>query len=156
MKALMARTGMVAEYAWAVPNDRALAALAALAPIVEIGAGGGYWAALLRDRGVDILAYDKQPGPRSATNEQIPDRRIWTEVLEGDAAKAAEHPDRTLFLCWPPIRDDMARNALTGYLNAGGTTLAHVGEYNGATATDEFFAVLEERMVEAQMIEIPR
>ena len=38
-------------YACAVPSEDALAALSNLdAPIVELGAGSGYWGALLRNR----------------------------------------------------------------------------------------------------------
>jgi hypothetical protein len=29
--------------------------------VVEVGAGTGYWAALLRARGVDVVAYDVRP-----------------------------------------------------------------------------------------------
>ena len=39
-------------YAFAVPSEEALALLASHAPIVEMGCGTGYWAALLRQRGV--------------------------------------------------------------------------------------------------------
>ncbi|GJP35479.1 hypothetical protein CLOM_g19996 [Closterium sp. NIES-68] len=51
-------------YAWAVPTEAALAAIKSAAGeegIVEVGAGTGYWAALLRRRGVDVAAYDWTP-----------------------------------------------------------------------------------------------
>ena len=49
----------------------ALDALAARAPLVEVGAGLGFWAELLRRRGVRVAAYDSHPpSPRShAPNE---------------------------------------------------------------------------------------
>ena len=47
------------KYAWAIPDERALQILASFSPLIEIGAGRGYWARLLRDQGVDILAFDK-------------------------------------------------------------------------------------------------
>jgi hypothetical protein len=37
----------------------ALAAIARYAPIVEMGAGTGYWARCLRERGIDAVAYDE-------------------------------------------------------------------------------------------------
>ena len=46
------------QFAWAVPNARALAIIAHFAPIVEVGSGTGYWAGELKARGVDINAYD--------------------------------------------------------------------------------------------------
>lgn len=47
------------KYAWAIPDERALQILASFSPLIEIGAGRGYWARLLRDQGVNILAFDK-------------------------------------------------------------------------------------------------
>lgn len=48
-------------YAYATPTRAALDALAALGPLVEVGAGTGYWAAALRSRGVEVHAYDVAP-----------------------------------------------------------------------------------------------
>ena len=50
-------------YAWAVPSHEALSAIAEASPrgVVEIGAGTGYWAYELRDRGVSVAAYDIAP-----------------------------------------------------------------------------------------------
>ena len=45
--------------AFAVPNQQALDVLAKHAPLLELGAGTGYWASLLRGAGVDVLAYDR-------------------------------------------------------------------------------------------------
>lgn len=52
-------------YAWAVPNERALEVIAERSPggVVEIGAGGGYWAMELQRRGVDVIAYDPAREP---------------------------------------------------------------------------------------------
>jgi hypothetical protein len=47
------------KYSWAIPDERALNILGKFAPLIEIGAGSGFWARLLRDRGFDILAFDK-------------------------------------------------------------------------------------------------
>lgn len=52
------RAELVRRYAWAVPDAAAIAALAARSPLVEIGAGTGYWARLLAAAGADIIAYD--------------------------------------------------------------------------------------------------
>lgn len=41
----------------AVPTSAALKTLSKLGPLVEMGAGSGYWAAMLRERKVDVLAY---------------------------------------------------------------------------------------------------
>ena len=40
-------------YACAVPNDAVVRALARYAPLIEIGAGSGYWGGVLRSRGIE-------------------------------------------------------------------------------------------------------
>ena len=47
--------------AFAVPSERALDLLASYAPLVEMGAGTGYWARLLQLRGVQVAAFDSVP-----------------------------------------------------------------------------------------------
>lgn len=48
----------------------ALAALAARSPLVEVGAGLGYWAGALRAAGVRVAAHDAAPpGARGPPNE---------------------------------------------------------------------------------------
>jgi hypothetical protein len=61
------RAWCVQRYAFAVPTREALETISQYAPIVELGAGTGYWAWLLRRRGVDCVAYDLAP-PDSAAN----------------------------------------------------------------------------------------
>ena len=39
-----ARKDAVQQYAWAVPTEEALDVLSEHAPLVEVGAGSGYWA----------------------------------------------------------------------------------------------------------------
>ena len=48
-------------YTYVVPTSNLLTVLCSRAPIVELGAGTGYWAYLLRQMDVDIIAYDLVP-----------------------------------------------------------------------------------------------
>ena len=94
----------------------ALAALADRAPLIEIGAGLGYWAELLRRRGVEVAAYDSHPpSPSShAPNEY----HGWVPavfkggVLAGGAKILGGHSNRSLFLCYPPPGSSMALDCL--------------------------------------------
>lgn len=140
---LLARKPLIWAFAWAVPNRAAIEALASRKRIVEIGAGTGYWAWLLRQAGADILAYDLEPNQ--------PPR--WTEVESGDSSLAASHPDRTLLLCWPPLDDLMAEKTLKQFT---GDSLAYVGEHRGRMATPGFFDALERDFKPVETIEIPR
>jgi hypothetical protein len=126
------------KYAWAVPNEDALRAIAAVSPrgVVEIGAGGGYWAMLLRERGVEVIAYDPDP---DGLKDWHAGRR-WSEVLYGDHTAVIGHSDRTLFLCWPEYNKTWAQEALELY---EGETVVYVGEgFGGCTADDQFHALL--------------
>jgi hypothetical protein len=140
-------------FAFAVPNDAALAALARRAPIVEMGAGGGYWASLLRQMNVDVLAFDRDP-------IQIPYAvsSVWTDVaVTTDPHQTIrEHAGRTLFLCWPDDDSPFARDCLATYQDAGGQTLVYVGEpRGGCTAADAFFDLLAAHWREAEHVPLP-
>ena len=61
------RYELVHKYAWGVPNDEALAAIADLnTPVVELGAGTGYWSYLLEAAGVEVLPLDLESLSRGA------------------------------------------------------------------------------------------
>lgn len=132
-------------YSWAIPNEAALRAIADHGPIVEIGAGGGYWAKLLRDRGVDIVAYDPDPegghyGPDGAKGWH--DGTRWSEVLLGDHTSVIEHPDRALLLVWPSYDNPWTDKVLDLY---EGDTVIYVGEgAGGCTGTSRMHTLLGE------------
>ena len=120
-------------YAWAIPDERALRICEAFAPIVEIGAGAGYWARLLRDRGVDVACYDKDVGDetRAAGIEAAP----WTEVRRGGAEALKDHKASTLLLCYPDDHEDggeretpLSVECLEAF---DGDLIIHVGELFG-------------------------
>jgi len=68
---------LIKKYAWAIPDEKALKIVAEFGPIIELGAGLGYWAWLLQQRGVDIIAFDKYTSK---------DNGAWTDVRKGDPA----------------------------------------------------------------------
>ena len=146
------RRELASLFCWGVPNERALEVLAAHAPLVECGAGMGYWAALLRARGVDVLAFDAAP-PDKSTNEyhRFP-RAPWTSVEAEDSAVAARrHSDRTLFLCWPPFDDDRSSYAVLRAYR--GDKLVFVGE--GATGSVRFHRELALNWSPEEEVKLP-
>lgn len=126
-------------YAFAVPSPEALALLVAMSPLVEIGAGTGYWASLIRQSGGDIVAYDIK---EDSWEKWFP-YGDFGGVEFGTTAAASDHPDRTLFLCWPPYASPMAYTALKFYEEAGGQRVVYIGEGpGGCTADDQFFCAV--------------
>jgi hypothetical protein len=147
------RRDLCHKYSWAVPTIGALQRIAALGPVVEIGAGTGYWAYLLRELGVDVLAYDIAPaGAPGCKNGWHGDATSWTKVVKGGPERAAYCPERTLFLCWPPYSNPMAYHALKCYQ---GNTLVYVGEDSYGCTGDEAFHDLLDSEWEREWYSIP-
>lgn len=91
-----------------MPTECALAALAKYAPLLEVGAGTGYWAHLLQQRGVDILASDLpswqerfNPEERSQTGARLMGEHRYTHLKVAGPEMALEAAERTLVLMWP-------------------------------------------------------
>ena len=75
---------------YAIPNAAALTALARYAPLVEVGAGTGYWSAVLQRSGVDIVAFDSQPPTEAYNNAFF--KHTFTTVWQGDSATMFPEP----------------------------------------------------------------
>jgi hypothetical protein len=130
-------------FAWAVPTDEAIATIRKhSAGVVEVGAGSGYWAWLMRQAGVDVAAFDLDPPSFT-----------WGEVNRGDERAAHDHPDKTLLLCWPPWGTGVASRALAAY---GGEHVVYVGEWMGFNAEPNFFASLAWFFECIDSVEIPQ
>lgn len=143
-----ARLRLARQYAWAIPCDEALEVIGRYGPIVEGGAGSGYWAKLLRDQGVDVVAYDAAP----YENHWVSAR--WTEVLVGDHEAMAQHKDRALLLIWPPYDEPMGLDHIKAH---GGTTVILVGEGpHGCTGDRDMHKYLEEHFEERESVDIPQ
>ena len=117
-------------YAYVLPSDSTLAMLAALGPLVEIGAGTGYWAYRLRSIGADIVAFDQAPLDGERTNRYHLRTRPWTDVEQGDQTVLSGYADRGLFKCWPPLFSSLG-DCLTYYC---GDTVAYIGDRGYRTA----------------------
>lgn len=145
-----ARELCIRRYSFAIPCVEAVRMLLALSPLVEVGAGSGYWSRLLKEAGADVVSTDigKQEGYSL----------LWgcEGVEELDAVEAVRrHPDRNVFVCWPSYKGawaaDMALEVKPG------RTLAVIGEgRGGCTADDRFFDALENGYDEAGSLRIPR
>lgn len=147
-------------YSWAIPDPESLAFLAQWVnePVVEMGAGTGYWAWQLSQMGFDIVAYDQDPphvsgknhwhSPRNGAEGDLTNetRSTFFPVQEGTPESLKSHAERILFLCWPPYDDTMAFHCLENY---AGNRIVYIGEGSGGcTADDAFHERLEQEWQE--------
>lgn len=138
------RREAVSRYAFAIPTADALRAIARVSPqgVIEIGAGAGYWAGLLHQFGVDIVAFDPEPAP-SSNNTWFSGTHPWHDVLRGDHHQVSQHPQRSLLVVWPTKNEIWAAEALERYFVCGGQCVIYVGEPpGGRTGDDVFHAIL--------------
>jgi len=151
------RRELASLFSWAIPNEQALDVLAKYAPLVECGAGMGYWTALLRARRVDAIAYDlAPPGVGKKNRYHKRGRKPWTQIHRATAVAAArKHPDRALVLCWPPFDDDAASYAaLRAYR---GEVVVYIGERDeGATGSVRFHRELALNWTLEKELDLPR
>jgi hypothetical protein len=138
LKAAIAR-----HFAWAVPNEEAISCILKYASeIIEIGAGSGYWAWLMHQAGIDVVAFDVDPPPFT-----------WIKIGKGNEQELLNHRMKTLFLCWPPWATDMAANALALYR---GKHVIYVGEWMLGSADARFYWLLETQYEAIDSVVIPQ
>ncbi|MFF0452093.1 hypothetical protein [Nocardia africana] len=150
-----AQTILQATYAYAIPSPETISWVRRFCdgrPIVELGAGRGYWAAQLADAGVNVAAYDSEPPDRTENPSFVRatgQADVWLSVgdLDQFAAREVGRADEVLFLCWPPgWGNAMASDALAAFEANGGQRLVYIGEPKGGkTGNDGFFDTLNSR-----------
>lgn len=109
------------KYAYSVLSPKILWEIGSYAPIIELGAGNGYNAWLLREMGCEVEAFDAFPVEEGKnwffeTRFGMPTRsgRSFTTIKKGDGSACSAYPGHTLLLCWPP-RNPMAVRALADF-----------------------------------------
>lgn len=142
----------VPQFGLAVPNDEAIKACAAHAPLLEIGAGCVYWAYELRKVGADIIATEPRIGEKNHYTFGV--RNPWTKLEELSGVEAVQkYPDRNLIIIWPSYNWPWAYEALQVFT---AQIVIYVGEWHGCTADDNFHDLLESNFEEIEGVSIPR
>ena len=117
------------------------------APLIEVGAGSGYWAYELQSDGIDIIATDSTPVDRNWYGF----KKQWVQIDVIDAVTAVKsHPARTLLMVWPCYKKPWACDALHAYK---GNTFIYCGEqYGGCTADSSFHVLLEQEWAQTKTL----
>ena len=124
--------------------------------IVEVGAGTGYLARLMRASGLQVQAFDVAP-PRSfecnnlgaQMNEYHGFTPTFSPVHKGNSTNFMSFfkgvdcaPKMALLLCYPPPQSTMAEEVLRSYTSFGGRVLVFIGEFKGLTGSLKFENIL--------------
>jgi hypothetical protein len=138
----------ITKFGFAVLTEEVINAIRPYNPILEVGAGTGYWAYEMQKRGVDCIATDPGDGHWFVGSKR------WTEIEGIDGVNAVKkYPDRSLLLCWPYM-ESWPAETLRIYK---GNTVIYVGEgYEGCTADDAFHEILEKEWNLKEEIDIPQ
>ena len=131
------RKNLVSRFAWAVPDDTAIKMICEYSPIIEIGAGTGYWASLISEQGAKIICFDK-----FLSDNTYGHKKQYIPINSGDHTVLEKFsPKMTLFLCWPPCDEDMAYDCIKAFK---GKYFIYIGEGPyGCTGDDKFHEELE-------------
>ena len=155
MRSYERRHELVAKYSWAIPNQEAIDALVQHSPIVELGAGTGYWASLVAAAGGEIVCFDNRTFPGKEEGVWLyQDQPSYYPVAEGDESVLSAYPQHSLLLCWPNYHSSFASDALKAFQ---GQTVLFIGENEGGCTGDQaFFDLLDAQFEFVESVNIPQ
>ena len=135
-------------YGWPIITTESVERIAAFIgddQAIDFGAGGGYLASLLSERGIDTVAIDNFSWGQPAW--------AWHLVINGNLEDLRNTSDRVLILSWPPRETGMATKALHAW---GGSRLVYIGEILRGSAEPAFFRELADNWRLIDTIHIPQ
>ena len=161
MKETKVRWEFIDKFGFAILSLGAVEAIRPYQPLLELGAGSGYWSYELKRFGIDVIAtdpFDQETVSRSNTGMESKGDKVWehryTEIEQLAAVDAIrKYPSRNLLIVWPSLWSSWAAGALEVYT---GNTVIYFGENQGdACADDRFFELLDERFADRTYVPMP-
>jgi hypothetical protein len=152
IEALINRNNFCKTVAWSLPSPDALAKIAEFVgtdTLHDIGAGHGFWSALLAQMGLSVKAYDLFFSG-GYTSEDDP----FFDVQLVSTPQILRLPDvKAIMLNWPPYNEPMAFRYVS---QLEPKKLVYVGEdYGGCTADDNFFDYVRANYAVKDYVKIP-
>jgi hypothetical protein len=94
------RDQSIKDYSFAILTEYAIKKIVPFSPIIEVGAGTGYWAYEFQKRGIDYFPTDNFAG------HWFKESKLWTTVINLDGVEAARnYPEKSLLFCWPYMEE---------------------------------------------------
>jgi len=126
-------------FGYGIPCSEAIDHIAELGPLIEVGAGNGFWTYWLRRAGCDVVAADPQaPDPYTG--------HAWIDdmLIEDGVQAVLRNPGRSILMVWP--RYDTLWPTHVVHAMRATQVLCYVGEGPfGASAHPSTFAALQAR-----------
>lgn len=141
------RRHFIDKYGFSIPISEAIDALRKYSPLLEIGAGSGYWSRLMRNEGIDVVATD--PSCDAFYGFDV-GKHFPVEPLPGKTA-VRHYPRRNVFCSWPSLKHTWLRQAARAM--RPGRTLIVVRE--DSTADERTWDYIEGTFRHVENIEIP-
>ena len=142
------RTDYMEIYGFSILTDEIVECLRPYAPIVEVGAGSGYWSYECQQAGISCVATD--PGTGTYDFQAW---KPWTRVLSLTGTKAVKcFVHHTLLMVWPDYNKRWPSQTLRAHK---GDIVIYVGEGNGGcTGDDVMHDILETQFVLLEEIKL--
>ncbi len=141
------RVACVRKFCFPIPSQELINALLLLSPLIEIGAGTGFLAKLLVEKGAEVIATDAGTG---AYSQKI---GAYFPILRLKAPRAINRwPRRNVLCSWPSYTEEWAHDALC--VMSKDRTFAYIGEGSGGCTASDGFHSFVEKHCEADEISI--
>ncbi|THD80636.1 MAG: hypothetical protein E7812_07860 [Phenylobacterium sp.] len=139
------------EWGFAIPCAEAVDALARLGPLLEVGAGSGYWSAILAAAGCDVIATDALAEGNIGYGFHAGRHFAVRQMTAVEAVRAFPH--RAVLCSWPTPGEPWALGAARCAKNV----FALVGEpKGGVTGSPGLYRYLATRFDLAHTVAIPQ
>lgn len=154
---LAKRYEFVEKYSFALPCKEAIDLIKNYGKIVELGAGTGFWTAMLQKRGFDIIATNFNENSEENTEVNSYGHKIGTyinmENIDGEQA-VEKYSDRNILAVWPCYGSDWIERVARKMNKNQKLILIHEGR-GGCIGNEGFYEYALDNLVPIQNQEIP-
>lgn len=156
MRETRAREDYIDQFGFAILSMGAVEAIRPYQPLVELGAGSGYWSYELQRFGIDVIATDPFDEMFWSFRREKRERwqKLYTSIEKLNSVEAIrKYPKRVPLIVWPSYDESWAADALDIYT---GETVIYFGEGEGnATADDRFHQLLDTNFADQHYVRMP-
>ena len=163
LSSFRARENLIHKFAFAIPNEESFKVFKKHQPLLEVGAGTGYWAYEIANRDIDIIATDI-----CFFNKKYNFSHIWSDEFGRSKLRSAKfifakmsaedaiqkYPNHTLFMCWPCYCEAWSGEALKKY-KGNHFILISEGQ-SGCCGGEELWEEIDKNWLEIETVAIPK